>query len=252
MAIFYLKDVDVIVDGYDMSGFTNKVKLAASVAELDTTNFASSGAKARIGGLKDASVNVEGFYDTTVGTLTVAAGSEALYSNLGTSDKVISISPDGLDQSVVYAMRSLETDFSAFDAIGSITPFSISAATTNTDGLVRGIVANPVATARTATGNGSITDMGAGFVTATKRLAGFVQFVTISGTTPTCIVKIQSSTSSTFASGVTDRITFTSANTISSQWSTALTGTTDRYWRATWTITGTSPSFNFCAGFSIT
>ena len=71
-----------------------------------------------------------------------------------------------------------------------------------------------------------------------------------SGTTPTLVVKVQSDDNAGFTSA-TDRITFTSANSIGGQWSSVAGAVTDDYWRVTWTVGGTSPSFTFVVALGI-
>ena len=88
--------------------------------------------------------------------------------------------------------------------------------------------------ARTATGTGSAVEVGDRGV---ARL--FLNITAASGTTPTLNVTIQTS-----HDGTTWRSagTFTQATAVSSQRSAF---NIDRFVRATWTIAGTTPSFNF-------
>ena len=58
MAVIALLNAKVTVNGIDMSSMVTKVELPVVVVDLVTTNFASLGWDARIGGLKKATVNV--------------------------------------------------------------------------------------------------------------------------------------------------------------------------------------------------
>jgi len=107
---------------------------------------------------------------------------------------------------------------------------------------VRGHCLHPPATARTSSSNGTATEIGA--VTAAQRMYASLHVTTVSGTdTPTLTVKVQSST--TEGGSYTDRITFTNATAIGGQWSNVAGAVTDTWWRVTWTISGTNPSFEF-------
>jgi predicted metalloprotease len=78
--------------------------------------------------------------------------------------------------------------------------------------------------------------------------AGTVTLVTaalhifaVSGSTPSVTVTVQSS--ATQGGSYTTRATFTAATAVGSQYVSAAISTTDQWWRATFTISGTSPSF---------
>lgn len=58
MAVIALLNAKVTVNGVDMSAMVTKVELPVVVDDLVTTNFASLGWDARIGGLKKGTVNV--------------------------------------------------------------------------------------------------------------------------------------------------------------------------------------------------
>ena len=96
-------------------------------------------------------------------------------------------------------------------------------------------------TTLTATGNGTSQQLGA--VTSAQKVYAAIHIWSISGTsTPTITVKIQSDDNSSFTSA-TDRITFTAATAIGSQYKATAGAITDTYWRANYTITGTNPIF---------
>lgn len=63
MAVFSADDYSVTVAGVDLSDHLQSVELSVSRAELDTTNFDSSGNAERIGGRKDASVSLNFMQD---------------------------------------------------------------------------------------------------------------------------------------------------------------------------------------------
>ena len=108
--------------------------------------------------------------------------------------------------------------------------------------VVRGTSLHPPGTARTATGNGTAVQVGA--VASGRQMYAALHVLSVSGTaTPTLTVKVQSDTVG-FGSA-TDQITFTAATAVGGQISRVAGPITDDYWRASWTISGTNPSFLF-------
>jgi hypothetical protein len=98
-----------------------------------------------------------------------------------------------------------------------------------------------ITTAETATGNATSVDNGA---SSANGGAGVVQLITKTGGT-SIAVKIQhSADNATWA----DLITFTTLTAVGSQLST-VTGTVNRYLRASWTVTG-GGSYVFACGFA--
>lgn len=106
---------------------------------------------------------------------------------------------------------------------------------------VRGFCLHPPATARTSSSSGTAVQIGA--VSVTQRLYAALHVTSVSGT-PTLDVKVQSA--ATEGGSYTDRITFTQVSTsITSQWANVAGAVTDTWWRVTWTIAGTDPSYEF-------
>jgi hypothetical protein len=98
-------------------------------------------------------------------------------------------------------------------------------------------------TARTVTGNGTARQLG--LVGATQKLYASLHVVDAS-VADTLDVKIQSDDASGMGTP-TDRITFTQATAVGAQYATPVSGpiATDTWWRVSYTIGGTSPSFKF-------
>ena len=59
MAAFVITNPVIVVNGVDLSDHVTSVSLDDSVADIDTTNFASSGNHTRTGGLKDGSITID-------------------------------------------------------------------------------------------------------------------------------------------------------------------------------------------------
>jgi hypothetical protein len=132
--------------------------------------------------------------------------------------------------------------------VGDVAPWMMNGRSTWP--LVRGACAHPSGVARTATGTGSSLNLGA--VAAGRRVYANLHVLSVSGTaTPTVTVKIQSDDNTGFTSAA-DRLLF-AAKTATGGESVRSDGSaiTDSYWRASWTITGTTPSFLFLVSLGI-
>lgn len=243
MAAGALTDARIYWGGADVSGQTNKVMAEAKLQDLDKTTFGSGAWEECAGGLFSGSSSVEGFWAAGDPTMP----DDRFFTDLGSAVVPQSMVPTtaGATQPAVGALaylgRAQETKYSMFGAVGALTPFAID--TRYNTPVLRGVVMHPNGTARTTTGTGTGVQVGA--VTATQRMYAALHVHSVSGTsTPTITVKLQSSVDNTFASP-TDRITFTGATAISGQFSSVAGAITDTWWRAAWTITGSSPSFTF-------
>lgn len=239
-----LTDVRQYLAGADLTGFSNKIAFGGEVEELDTTTFASNGCHERVGGLSDSSVDIEGFWQA--GDLSMP--DDAFWAALGVATSPYTAVPTaGTVGSLAYLTKILESSYKPGGDIGKLLGYS--AGLKGNAPVARGVILHPQGTARSTTGNGTGVQIGA--ITANQRMYANLHVMSISGTsTPTITVKVQSSVDNTFASP-TDRITFTAATTLSGQASSVLGAVTDQWWRAVWTITGSTPSFLFAVSAGI-
>ncbi len=240
MAAQVLTDMLVLVNGADLSGYSNKMELSGSVEDLDATTFASGGWTEKAPGLKTHEWNIEGFW---------AAGSAALpddrfWTDLGTTAAWTAASSQ-VTGSPAYLGNVYSGGFKVGGDIGTLAPFS--AHGMGNSRIIQGQLLHPASTARTTSSTSTGVQLGA--LSATQAMYAAVHVCSVSGTLPTLIVKLQSS--STQGGSYTDRITFTSANTVSSQLSSVAGAVTDTWWRVNWTIAGTLPSFLFAVAAGI-
>lgn len=239
MATYALNDVDILASGLDLSCFANTLQLDATVAEVDATTFCSGGWSTPIAGRRSTMLTASG--PTDMATATAAQQSavdEVLAVNNG-SEFVVSVVPMGSSVgAVAYFTRSILMARTVLSGTaGDLATHSVTFG--GNQPLIRGSV--DTASAITSTGSSAGAQLGA--VSATQRVWAAVHFLTAGGTsTPTITVKIQSDNNSGFTSP-TDRITFTAATAKGGQFSSTVGAITDDYWRATWTVSGTSPSF---------
>ncbi len=240
MAKFVFNDGKVFSGGYDLSDHTTSVNLEINAEELDATTINSNGFREKLGGLKDSSLQIDGFYE---------AGSNKPDALLGASignELIVTTVPDAGVGNIAYFMKSRLFDYSILGEVGGLAPFSISK-NQSSDEVVRGTI--QIDGALTASGNSTGTQLGA--VSAAEKCYAVVHCYGVSGTsTPTITFKLQSDDNSSFTSP-TDRATFTAITAINAEIKSVAGAVTDQYWRLNYTITGTNPSFSIHAAIGI-
>lgn len=240
MAKFVFNDGKVFLGGYDLSSHATSVNLEINAEELDATTINSGGFRERLGGLKDSSLQIDGFYE---------AGSNKPDALLGASignELIVSAIPDAGVGNIAYFMKSRLFEYSIFGEVGEIAPFSISKSHSG-DKVVRGTI--QLDSALTSSGNSTGTQLGA--IGASEKCFAAIHCYAVSGTsTPTITFKLQSDDNASFTSP-TDRITFSDITAIGADFQSVAGSITDDYWRLEYTITGTSPSFSIHAAIGI-
>lgn len=238
-----LTDARIYYASLDATGYANKIEFATTVEDLDKTTFASGGWHERVGGLFDTQVTATMFWQA--GDL--SQPDDVLWSQLGVNTQPLTVAPtSGAVGTLCYLTKTMESAYKPAGDVGKLV--TAEATWMGNQPVVRGQILHPQGTARTTTGNGTGLQLGA--VLASQRLYANLHVLSVSGTTPSLTVKVQSSVDNTFASP-TDRITFTAATALSAQASSLLGAVTDTWFRATWTITGTTPSFLFAVSAGI-
>lgn len=238
MAEHVLTNALIHYEGLDLTTQLNQVAVEYSVEALDRTAF-SDDTRTRVAGLKMAAISASGFYDA-------AEPDASLFGDVGGGDKLISVAPTTSVGDVGYFMRSLLSEYTPIEgSIGDLAGFRLAAAA-NIGDLIRGRIGHNGA--ETATGNETGVQLGA--ISATQLIYAGTHITAVSGTTPTLQIIVQSDDNSGFTSA-TDRITFSSANAIGSQFASLSGAITDDWWRIRFVIGGTSPSFTFVTFFGI-
>ena len=229
-----LRDCKLIVGKYDMSGKMNALALNATVEQLDDTVFGDD-TKSSAAGLKAVEFQHEGLFDT--GT---DGADDVFYNNLAVADTPVIISPDTLAEgNLAYFFKSLQSKYSINSKVGQLLSFSVGGSGRGSD-LVRG--KSLLNGTKTATGNSTPIQLGA--VSSVKKLFAALHILAASGGTPSLTVKVQSSATS--GGTYVDRLTFAAQNAAGAVWGTPTSGpVTDTWWRINYTISGSTPSFNF-------
>lgn len=245
MAKFIMTDARLFAAGADLTGNTNKVELSADVDTKDVTNFASAGWKEEIAGLASTKVTGDGQWEAG----DPSKVDDTAWGQLGGAGGPWTVCPSQANAgSVAYLVNGIETHYKALGNVGDVAPWNAEAK--GTWPLVRGLIAHPPGTPRTATGTGTGQLLGA--VAAGQQLYAALHVLSVAGTGgPSITVAIESDTSNAFTLPTT-RLTFAAAGALGGQILRVPGPVTDTWWRPKWTITGTtSPSFLFVVAFGV-
>ena len=246
MAIQVLKNCKAYLDGYDLTGNSNKVELNYSADSLDNTTFNAT-TKSRQAGLKNVEVNLEGFWEAGVGKIDAAMG-----ANLdagGLVGKIITLCPTGgAANEPFFSFENIFGEFQLGAQVGELLPFSYNGGGSDSEGLIKGTVLENAAKTATAAGTGR--QLGA--VAEGQYVYAVMHVLAVSGTNPTLDMIIQSDDNSGFTSPTT-KITFAQVTDVGAWWATRVAGPiTDDYFRCSYTIGGTDdPSFTVFVGVAI-
>jgi len=243
MAKFVLYDQIVLVDDYDITGDTNAVALDYGCEVKNCTTFGDD-TRVNTGGLKAVQCSIAGYYDADT-------EDAELFTNVGVSDKPISIIDDGDDEGdIAYFFNAVGGEYSIGAAIGEVMPFSLVAGAQGN--LIKGVMAhNARTTAETSSSNSTGVQLGA--VTASQKLYAVIHVLESSGSgDQTLDIVIESDDNSGFTSATT-RLTATQVTTSTTSENLEVAGAiTDDYFRVNFTIAGTgSPSFKFVVLFGV-
>lgn len=238
MANQVVMDARVWLGALDLSGDANATALDYGVEALDDTALADT-ARSRTAGLRTIAAQCEGWWND--------AHDAALHGDLGISDVPLSLCPvaGAAEGAIAYIFLANTASFSRRAEIGGLFRFSAGAEARGAP-LVRGSLLHNAA--RTASGNGGAWQLGS--VGASQRMYAALHVLAVSGGSPSLAVKIQSDDASGFASP-TDRIVFAAKTAAGYEWASASGPIADDWWRVSFTISGTSPSFTFVVAAGI-
>lgn len=255
MATFVQTAAQLFSGGVKLTCYTDQLGLDMTADPVEFTNYCSTGAREYRQGLRTWGVNATGFADfAAVGATTggLVPGEEIAPANLGATTNLTICPVDGSEGAVAYlADGAYASMMPVGGTVGEAARYSFTAVpATLADGhkLVRGrLEANRTVTSSSnTTGSNSL-----GALSASQRLSASLHVFTLSGTSPTLAVKVQSDDNSGFSSP-TDRITFSTASTRSGQFAYINGAVTDSYWRVAWTIGGSaSPTVAFAVALGV-
>ncbi|MFD5874013.1 hypothetical protein [Streptomyces sp. NPDC060322] len=242
MGKFALLDCRLFAPGADLSGASNKIELTSEIEDKDATTYRSGGWKEVLGGLGSAEISAEGLWEAGDPSMV----DNASWTDLGGVGPYTVCPTDSVVGALAYITSGMRADYAVGDAVGEIAPWS--GTVKSSWPLVRGQIGHPPGTARTATGTGTIVNLGA--IPAGKRLYAALHVLSATGTTPSITVRIESGDAT--LTSPTTRATFAAATAAGGQILRGNgTAITDAYYRVGWTITGTTPSFMFAVSLGI-
>jgi hypothetical protein len=245
MGKLVLTNVRAFAGAVDLTGVTNQAEITADIDPVEVTNYGGVGWKEFLGGLGSTEITVAGFFEP--GTVAAAGTFEdpELFAQLGAVGPW-TIAPAGAaDQALAYVTNSLGGSLKALGGgIGDAAAFEAMAK--GSSRLARGVIGHPPGTARTATGTGTANQLGA--LSASQSLYVGLHVLSLSGTTPSITVRVESDNAVGFPSPVTVG-TFSAATLPGGQFMRIAGPLTDDWLRIAWTITGSSPSILFAASF---
>jgi len=245
MAKDILRNVRIFAGATDITGASNSIEFEGTAEIKDITNFGSVDPVTgqvwaeKLPTIEGANVTVAGFWE---------AGSSSFvdddqWANFGGTGAWSLLPGASTEGSLAYLLNAVRASYKLLGEVREVAPFNAQAVSTGA--FARGSVLLAPGTARTATGTGAIVQLGA--VPAGRAMRAALHVVSIAGTTPTFAAVLQSAATVGFASPTT-RATFTTVNgaagTRSAEWVASTIGPiTDAYWRISYTITGTTPSY---------
>lgn len=245
MSKLVLLDVRHFVSGADLSGSGNKLEVSEESEAKATTNWRSRGATELLSGISKVMINAEGQWEAGASGLV----DDSFWANRRILEPHTFAPFDDSDTAagnLMYLARALRTKASWWGDLGEVGGFSMDAV--GSWPLVRGLSAHPSGTARSGNGNGTSLQLGA--VPQGRHLYANLHVLSASGTTPNLTVNVQSDNGTGFGSP-TALGSFAARSTPGGQSLRFAGPITDDWFRVTWTITGTTPSFLFLASLGI-
>lgn len=237
MSVYANTDIRWYVGQYAVSSRAKSATFGVDCDVLDTTAISTSGWTEVIAGKKSGQFSLELMSDFADAGL-----DETMFAALGTADVTQSFSVGSTVGSPGYTFKSLSTQYVPIQGEpGALAMASLSGSSSGA--IARGKMLAVDGTAITSSGTGAAVQVGA--LTSTQVLYAGLHVTAASGTTPTLAVVIQSDTVG-FPSA-TSRITFSTATDTTNRYqlSSVAGAITDDYWRVSYTLGGTSPSFQF-------
>lgn len=235
MGTFVLTDARILLAGTDLTAKSNQIGLTYEVETQDATVFGND-TRINKGGLFTVSGEVSGFTDQDI-------TDSDIFDIVGAGPSVLQMAAPGDDGDKGYAFRSIVASHQPVGgSVGDMAADSLSLSGRSGAPLVSGTILLPASSAQTATGTGTGRQLGA--VGSDEKVYGALNVVSASGTSPTLDVTVESDDNSDFSSAST-RLTFDQKTDVGDGWQSADGAITDDWWRVSFTIGGTSPSFTF-------
>ncbi len=237
MADHVLKDCAIYYDGYIFSSNINNVQFNYGAQMLDAGTFGDD-TEINVAGPFTASATASGFWDADAATYNPDL---KLFGDVGSDDKLFSAFPEATTAgSRGFGLLTSRAAYNASGAWGELFKFDAEGAARSRLMQLE-VIQNST---ETSTDNGDYETVGA--VAANQSVYAIMHITSVSGTSPTLDVTIEST-------GADNRFTFAQANAVGAQCLTRVSDTiADTTWRASWTIGGSdTPTFTFLVAIAI-
>jgi hypothetical protein len=239
MAAIILANAHVLMDGFDLSGDMNAIALDYGAEIKDKTTFGNT-TRRKLAGLKTLAFSHQGFWNGGANAV-----DDVLFSRVG-SQVVMTVAPETIAAGDrAFINNVILGDYNPGAAIGEVFQFSVTGEAG--DNFIRGTVEFNGAAVGTGSGNSTGRQLGA--LTAAQRMYAALHVTAKSGT-PTLDVTVKSDDNSGFTTPVT-RGTFAQKTNIGAEWLVINGPQTDGWWRISYTIAGTTPTFDFMVTLGI-
>lgn len=242
------KGTKVLLDEFDLSGYFNSVDMTQTIDTAETTTFSLS-SKTYIKGLEDGTVSLSGLYSQDTD-----GSDEELSAILGSATTpLVTVAFDaGTIGNRCLVAKAHETNYSISNPVADVSSVSadFNASTDATANLVRSITTGVMLTTGASIAYGDLGNLASVDNSASSANGGtailHVTANTVGGGATT--IKVQHSTDDSVWA---DLATFSavSASTVTSE-QKVVTGTVNRYVRATASTAGSSGAITFHIGFA--
>lgn len=241
MSKITLKNCQIYLGGYNLTGDSNNASIDAGKDEVENTTFGSSTHTFQADGLRTTGAAAEGYANY--------GESEAGINSMLASVIPASFIPQGnTEGNIAYFFDSNTGSFSPIGgSVGDLAPYTLDLTSANR--LVRG---NLLASVSNATTSGTTTEQDLGTVSATQSVYAALHVFNLAGTAPTLDVVIQSDATG-FASPA-DQITFsqiTGDGSVGYEYATTAGAITDDHWRVSYTLGGSVTDCDFAVVIGI-
>lgn len=237
----------VFCSGVDLSGQGNKIEIGEETEVKAITNWRSGGAEENLAGLAKIEISSEGQWEAG----DPSRVDDSLWANRRTLEPWSVAATEASDTgvgSVMYLARAVRSKSQIWGQLGEVASWQVDAR--GSWPMARGQVAHPSGTPRTATGTGTAIQLGA--VPAGRYLYANLHVLSIAGTsTPTITVTVQSDNAIGFPSPANLAPAFAAVTAVGGQAIRIPGPITDDWFRLSWVISGSSPSFLFLVSLGI-
>lgn len=229
-------------DEYALTSSLKEGSFAISTEALDKTAWGDT-TRVQRAGLHSVSISASGHQSHGTGEI-----DDLLNSQLGVQDSIISMGANvSAEGDIMYVAQGVMTSYVPLQgAVGDLSSFAIEAV--SSDSWFRGKL---LAERAARTSSSATTGLQLGTIAASQNMHAALHVFSVSGTSPTLDVLVESDDNSGFTSATT-RMTFTQATAAGAEFIGPTVGPagSDDYWRVSWTIGGTdTPTFNFAVIF---